>query len=93
MTRHTVRPLTPTVGLWRCEYRRDQRRLELASEYMGMPQEFIVVSHVTGTRVKFTRVTEQDPLNDPDGWDGEQCIYRPVGLCPRVDHMIIYNQY
>jgi hypothetical protein len=85
--------MIPTVSLQRCEYDRTRKVLKLASEYFGMPSEFFVRSHHTGKEVRFVVVGEHDILFDQDGWDGEQCIYRPVGNVPGVDHMVIYNQW
>ena len=81
------------VGLELCEYDKDRRVLKLASEYIGMPREFYVVSQHTGKEVRFKVVDQFDILFDQDGWDGEQQIYRPVGNVPRVDHLVIYHQY
>jgi hypothetical protein len=83
----------PTVCLALCEYNKARRALTLASEYMGMPREFFVKSHHTGKEVRFTVVTEHDVLFDQDQWDGEQQLYRPVGVVPNVEYMCIYNQY
>ena len=83
----------PTVDLRRCEYVKERRVLKLASEFMGMPREFFVNSHHTGKQVRFVAVGPEDVLFDPDQWDGEQQIYRPVGNVPNVDHMVIYNQW
>ena len=83
----------PTVDLKLCEYDKTRRVLKLASEYFGMPLTFFVRSHHTGKEVRFVPVTPADVLFDQDGWDGEMCIYRPVGNVPGVDHMYIYNQY
>lgn len=83
----------PTVDLKLCEYNKQTKVLKLASEYMGMPREFFVVSHYTGKEVRFTEVGRYDVLYDEDGWDGEQKIYRPVGVVPGVDYMVIYNQW
>jgi hypothetical protein len=81
----------PTIDLSKCEYDRKRRVLTLASEFIGMPSEFYVRSHHTGKTVRFTVVNEYDVLFDQDGWDGEQCVYRPVGDIPKVDHLVIYN--
>ena len=83
----------PSVSLKLCEYDKNRKVLKLASEYFGMPREFYVVSHKTGKEFRFVPVNEHDVLFDQDGWDGEQMIYRPVGHCPTVDHMVIYHQY
>ena len=83
----------PTVDLNRCTYRKEQKYLSLPSEYMGMPLTFNVRSHHTGRVVRFVPVTPADVLFDQDGWDGEQQIYRPVGVVPNVEYMVIYNQY
>lgn len=83
----------PTVDLKLCEYRKERKYLALASEYFGMPSEFYVKSHHTGKVVRFTCVQPGDKLFDEDGWDGEQQIYRPVGVVPNVEYMVIYNQY
>lgn len=83
----------PTVSLSLCEYDKKRKVLTLASEGMGMPRSFYVVSHKTGKEFRFVAVGPEDVLFDQDGWDGEQQIYRPVGHCPTVDYMVIYNQY
>lgn len=83
----------PTVDLKLCEYNKQTKVLKLASEYMGMPSEFLVVSHYTGETVRFSQVGPHDVLYDEDGWDGEQKIYRPQGVVPGVDYMVIYNQW
>lgn len=85
--------MIPTVSLKLCEYVRERRVLKLASEFFGMPREFFVESHHTGKVVRFIPVGEHDVLFDPDQWDGEQQIYRPVGHVPGVDYMVIYNQW
>lgn len=82
-----------TVDLNLCEFRKERKCLTLASEYMGMPAEFYVKSHYTGKKVLFKAVQPGDPLWDEDGWDGEQCIYRPTQPLPNVEYMCIYNQY
>lgn len=83
----------PTVDLKFCEYNRDRKVLKLASEFFGMPREFYVKSHHTGKTVRFTVVGPEDKLFDPDQWDGEQQVYRPVGNVPGVDHMVIYHAW
>lgn len=83
----------PRIELKLCEYNKTRRVLMLASEYIGMPQQFIVHSHHSGKEVRFTVVGPEDLLFDSDQWDGEQQIYRPVGVVPGVDHMVIYHQY
>ncbi len=85
--------MVDVVSLKDCEYDKTRKVLKLASEYFGMPPTFIVKSHITGRMVKFVTVTEDDPLFDEDGWDGEQMIYRPVDSVPTIDYMVIYNQY
>lgn len=85
--------MIPTVSLKLCDYDKSRRVLSLASEFMGMPLTFTVVSHKTGRSIRFVPVNPADVLYDWDQWDGEQQIYRPVEHCDRIDHMIIYNQY
>lgn len=89
----TIQPNIPTVPLKLCEYNKNTKVLKLASEYYGMPRQFYVESHHTGKVVRFTVIDQYDKLFDPDQWDGEQQIYRPVGDVPGVDHLVIYNQY
>lgn len=83
----------PTVSLKHCEYDKNRKVLKLASEYFGMPSQFFVKSHHTGKEVRFTVVSEYDKLFDPDQWDGEMQIYRPIGNVPGVDHMVIYHAW
>ncbi len=87
------KPRIPVVDLKYCEFDKNRRVLKLASEFFGMPGEFFVRSHHTGKEVRFTVVNQHDKLFDQDGWDGEMCIYRPVGNVPNVDHMVIYNAW
>ena len=82
----------PTVDLKLCDYDKSRRVLKLASEFFGMPLTFFVRSHHTGKEVRFVPVTPADVLFDQDGWDGEQCIYRPTTVT-KVDYLVIYNQY
>lgn len=81
----------PTVDLKLCEFDKRYKVLRLDSEYFGMPREFYVKSHHTGKEVRFVAVGPEDKLWDEDGWDGEQCIYRPTTTVPNVDYMVIYN--
>ncbi len=82
-----------TVSLDVCEFDKKRKVLKLASEYFGMPSEFYVKSNYTGTVIRFAVVQPGDPLWDEDGWDGEQCIYRPTIVVPNVEYMVIYNQF
>jgi hypothetical protein len=79
----------PVAALRYCRFNRDQRTLAMSSRVIGMPREFMVESHYTGKQVRFVAVGPEDRLFDQDGWDGEQCIYRPVGHVPNVDYMVI----
>lgn len=91
--RRVQEPNIPSVSLEFCEYHKPSKVLKLASEYMGMPREFYVISHKTGKEFRFVAISSEDRLFDQDQWDGEQQIYRAVGHCPTVDHMVIYNQW
>lgn len=90
----TDQAVRPTVPLSHCEFDKTRLVLKLASEFFGMPREFFVESHHTGRVVRFVAVQPGDPLWDEDGWDGEQCVYRPAAeeARLRIDHMVIYNQ-
>lgn len=83
----------PTVPLKFCEFDKNRKVLKLASEYFGMPREFFVESHHSGKQVRFVCVGPEDKLFDPDQWDGEMQVYRPIGNVPNVDHMVIYHQW
>ena len=87
--------IPPTVPLRLCEFDKERRRLLLASEFCGMPSSLWIESHHTGRVVRFTPVGPEDKLFDPDQWDGEQQIYRPVGgeAVSNVDYLVIYHQY
>jgi hypothetical protein len=81
----------PTVSLVDCEYDKHRGVLKMTSDVVGMPPSLFVQSHVTGRVVRFTVVGSEDVLFDPDGWDGEMQIYRPVGGHANVDHLCICN--
>lgn len=84
---------TPTVSLDRCNYEKSHKRLTLSSEEIGMPRSFFVKSHFTGKTIEFTTIGYDDPLFDPDGWDGEASYYRPVTPVPNVEYFVIANFY
>jgi hypothetical protein len=84
---------TPVIDLAVCEFNKERSYLKIASEYCGMPAKFYVLSNYTGKKILFTAVQPGDPLWDEDGWDGEQCIYRPTTPLPKVEFMVIYNQF
>lgn len=90
--RHYMKSI-PTVNLSVCEYNKHGKFLKLASEYFGMPGEFFVESHHTGKTVRFVEIGPHDLLYNEDGWDGEQKIYRPVGVVPNVEYMVIYHAW
>ena len=68
--------------------------LSASTEYLdfiggGFPAELDVVSHVTGEIVRFRQVSYEDPWCDPDGWDGELMVYRPVKACKNVGKLVL----
>ena len=85
--------MIPAVTLDKCEFVSDRGVLKLASEHVGMPAKLRVRSHKTGRSVMFHAVQPGDPMWDQDGWDGEQCIYRPAESDTRVNYLVIYHQY
>jgi len=96
ITENAYRNLTgekaiPVVSLEVCEYRKDKRVLLMSDSHIGMPLTFFVKSHYTGKEVRFIPVKPTDVLFDPDQWDGEQQIYRPLHSIPGVDHMVIHR--
>ena len=82
-----------TVDLSQCQYDKASKVLKMSSEFIGMPAQFFMFSHHTGKTVRFVAIDCYDTLYDEDGWDGEMCIYRPMGHVPNVDHLIIYSEY
>ncbi len=81
------------ISLKLCDWNKTKKSLSFASEYMGMPFEFVVVSEKTGREVSFKAVQYGDPLFCEDGWDGEQQVYRPVSDLNTIEYAVIYNQY
>lgn len=87
--------ITPVVSLEFCEYDKYRKFLKLSSEYCGMPPTLIIKSHKTGREVTFVQVDPTDKLYDPDGWDGEQNVYRtfPFNALPNVHYLVIMHTY
>ena len=87
--------MSEKVSLQLCDFHKPSRKLTLASEYFagGFPQEIEIHSHHTGRSVAFRPVQQGDPLWDEDGWDGEQCIYRPIQFVPNVDYLIVHHEW
>jgi hypothetical protein len=88
---HSRAATTHLVSTAQCDYDKQRKVLTLSSRVIGMPHTFHVRSHYTGKIVMFVAVQPGDSLFDEDGWDGEQCVYRPSVAVPNVDHMVIYN--
>jgi hypothetical protein len=88
-------PAIPRIELRHCEYDKTRKVLKLSSELLagGFPAQLFIKSHHTGKEVRFVPVGPEDRLFDQDFWDGEMCVYRPVGNVPNVDHMIIYHAW
>jgi hypothetical protein len=85
--------MIPTVSLKYCEFDKKRKVLKLASEFVGMPSRLNIKSHHTGIEQQFFAVGPEDVMFDPDQWDGEMQVYRPVHDMPNVDHLVIYHQY
>ena len=83
------------VGLEYCTYDKRGKKLILASEFFagGFPREIELRSHYTGKVITFIPVQQGDELYDEDGWDGEQCIYRPIQFVPNVDYLIVHHEW
>lgn len=88
---HSRAAATHLVSTAQCDYDKQRKVLTLSSRVIGMPHTFHVRSHHTGKIVMFVAVQPGDSLFDEDGWDGEQCVYRPSVAVPNIDHMVIYN--
>lgn len=82
-----------TITLKDCGYNAETKSLRISSEFFGMPSKFSVYSHHSGRTVEFIRIYMDDPMFDPDQWDGEQQIYRPVQKTKNVEYCVIYNQW
>lgn len=82
-----------TISLRLCEYDKQRKVLKVPSALLagGFPSQFMVHSHHTNKEVRFTTVGPDDKLFDPDRWDGEQQIYRPIGNVPNVEYLVVYN--
>lgn len=81
----------PKVSLEFCNFRKEDKQLVLAREFIGMPNQFDVVSHHTGKVVRFNPIKESHPLFDYDHWDGEQAIYEPEIPMKNVETLVIYT--
>ena len=85
--------MIPVVDLNKCHFKAYCGKLELASEFAGMPSAIRIRSHHTGRTVLFRPVEPGDPLFDEDGYDGEQMFYRPVEPTNNAKVLMIYHQY
>lgn len=87
--------LIDVVSLEFCEYDKERKFLKLSSDHCGMPPTLIIKSHKTGREITFVQVDPTDKLYDPDGWDGEQNVYRtfPFNALPNVHYLVIMNPF
>lgn len=83
------------VDLRQCRFIKERKKLTISSEVFAgsFPKTFEVKSHHTGYVLAFKKIGIDDPLFDPDQWDGEQAIYRPIEKTKNVDFMVVFNEY
>lgn len=83
------------VSLKVCDYRRDLKRLTLASEYFGggFPRDVWVRSHKTGQMVHFVSMPRDHPRFSEDCWDGEEAHYVPSPPIETVEELVVYHAY
>ncbi len=79
----------PVIDLRDCQWHSKRKVLVASSALIGMPRQFMVHSHHTDREVRFVAIGPEDRLFSEDGWDGEQCVYRPTSVLANVDHMVI----
>ena len=77
-----------------CSFVKSTGALILESRFVGgmFPRDVFIESHHTGNTVLFSPVQPGDPLWDQDGWDGEQCIYRPVNKVNNCSYLVICHR-
>lgn len=91
----------PTISLKQCQkqqnFNNGRMSLYLASEHFAgtFPKQFFVESHHTGRVVRFLVIGPEDELFNPDQWDGEMQIYRPVGdeVDTKVDYLVVQHEW
>lgn len=88
----------PTISLKYCDYDKARKALRVSSEFFAgtFPKNFFVESHHTGRVVRFTVIGPEDKLFNPDQWDGEMQIYRPVSSefqIQNVDHLVVQHEW
>jgi len=71
-----------------CDFDASKGILKCRSGVGNYPQVVEVTSHHTGKVVRFVRDEELAIANE--GWDGEECWYKPQEILPRVDYLVLF---
>lgn len=86
--------IVPILDLSHCKFIKERKTLVVNSNFTGgrFPAKIKVRSHITNIVLEFVPVTEDDPLFDQDGWDGEQAIYRVTSQWnSKVEYLVIHH--
>ena len=55
------------------------------------PREVRIVSPKTNDHRTYVHLTENDPRQDQDGWDGEQMVYRTHTSTNNAEYLVLYR--
>lgn len=81
------------VDIQNCSFIKQNKVLTLNASYTNNRLPKTVTIQGYHNTVEFTAIDSNDPRYDPDGWDGEMQIYRPVTPQSRVEYLVIGYGY
>ena len=78
------------VMLEQCKWQKNLNQLILLWN-KNFPQQVVVHNAKTDSYRVYTHLTESDPRNDQDGWDGEQMVYRTREKTNNAEYLVLYH--
>jgi len=82
--------LTAKISLEKCKWQKDLNQLSVPWS-SNFPAEVTIHNPKTNGHRTYVLITESDPRNDQDGWDGEQMVYKTHTKTNNAEYLVLYH--
>lgn len=82
--------LITRIMLEQCKWQKNLNQLIMPWDNL-FPPEVQVFNPKTNDYRTYVHLTESDPRNDQDGWDGEQMVYKTHTKTNNAEYLVLYH--